>query len=284
MNLENQHIIAQVYLKGFGYKDKNNQWRVSALDKNKVAMMEKHGKKWISQKSIESFLSENDIFDLVLTTAKVENIYEEFNKNIETNYLKIISDLDSYKSLSDLGKTAIYCITINLLIRSLSFRSAIDQIIQGSARDHLLYEIFSSIKNGKYLAKGFEIIPKESELNYISLMLWERIMPIFSEFQYSILATDKNEGWFTSDNPVVIKNFVTEDTIFSRNAQVIFPIDRQYLAYFHHPSNKFPDFPNYRQGDVTVCEPSTKNEIIKQIMNNAGTYFIFPDEFYWVDK
>ncbi len=66
MDIENQHILAQVYLKGFGYKDRNNQWKISTLDRDQVPIMEKYNKKRISQKSIESFLSETNIFDLVL--------------------------------------------------------------------------------------------------------------------------------------------------------------------------------------------------------------------------
>ncbi len=114
-------------------------------------------------------------------------------------------------------------------------------------------------------------------------MLWERIMPVFSEYQYSILITDKNEGWFTSDNPVIIKDFITKDTIFSRDTQIIFPIDRQYLAYYYHPNNKSPDFKDFKHREAIKCDPSIKNEIITRIMNNAGRFFIFPNEFIWAN-
>lgn len=283
MSIENQHIISQVYLKGFDYKDKSNQWKISTLDRNKVPLMEKNAKKWISQKSIESFLSEINIFDLVLIQGKTEKIYEEFNRNIENNYLKLISELDSSRLLNKISETTLYCMIINLLVRSRSFRNEIDSILKGDGRYNLLFEVFSSIKNGRIFARAFEKIPKESELNYISMMLWERIMPVFSEFQYTIFLTNKHEGWFTSDNPVVIKDFVTTETIFSQNAQIIFPIDRQYLAYFYHPENKSPDFKGFKHRDIITCDPIIKNELIYRIINNVGQYAIFPDEFYWLE-
>jgi hypothetical protein len=281
MASENQHLISQVYLKGFGYKDKSNQWKISTLDRSQVMLMEKNGKKWISQKSIESFLSEINIFDFAMIQGRTEKIYEEFNRDIENNYLKIISDLESAKLLSPLSEVTLYSIVINFLIRTRAFRQEIDSILKGNGRYSLLYEVFSSIKNGKLLARAFEKIPAESELNYISLMLWERIMPVFSEFEYSIFLTEKHEGWFTSDNPVVIKDFVTTETIFSRNAQIIFPINRRYLAYFYHPDNKSVDLKGFKNRDIKYCDPTTKNEIIMQIINNVIQFAIFPNEFYW---
>ncbi len=281
MKKENQHLISQVYLKGFGYKDKSNQWKISTLDRDQVPLMEAKEKKWISQKSIESFLSEINIFDFVLVQDRTEKIYEEFNSNIENYYLKIISDLDSSKALSIITETTLYCIIINLLVRTRSFRHEIDLILKSDRRYSLLLEVFSTIKNGRIFARAFEKIPKESELNYISLMLWERIMPVFSEFHYIIFLTDTHEGWFTSDNPVVIKDFVTKETIFSQNTQIIFPINRQYLAFFYHPDNKSPDFKGFKHRDIITCEPSIKSEIIEKTINNCGQYAIFPNEYYW---
>ncbi len=283
---ENQHIISQVYLKGFGYPDSNNQWKISVLSVSEINKMEKCHKKWINQKSIESFLSENNIFDLFIIAGVEDNLYEKFNSDIENLYPQIIKDLDTEKHLSNISEVALYGIIINLLIRTKRFRYSLNLILKEKAKkDVLIEEIFNNISDGGNVKKKLEIIPKESDLNFFSLLLYERIMSTFSEFQYSILVTDSDEGWFTSDNPVMIKNFVTIDTIFSRNAQIIFPISRNYLVYCFHPSNELKDYKDLLHRSFTKCDIDMKSKITEEFrkynIRVGSEYYIFPNKFEW---
>lgn len=41
---QNQHIVPQVYLRKFAYKTSNNQWKISALEKDKFQLMDKINK------------------------------------------------------------------------------------------------------------------------------------------------------------------------------------------------------------------------------------------------
>lgn len=285
-NAENQHILSQVYLKGFGYQDANNQWKISTLDASLIETMEKYNKRWISQKSIESFLSENNIFDLVFTDEIDVKFYENFNSHIENLFLQINNDLDSIKSLSKTSEAALYGMIINLLIRTKLFRNSLNLILKDENRKKvLLDEIFSFLPESELIRKYLKLLPKKSELNFISLLLYERILTGFAEFYYSILETDPNEGWFTSDNPVMIKDFVTINSIFSRNTQIIFPINRKYLVYCFHPNNKIIDYKNLQNKSCTNCDLKMKDKILEDFVNYnhfiGSQYFIFPNEFIW---
>jgi len=118
---------------------------------------------------------------------------------------QIIHDLETCKLLKSENEAALFGIIINLLLRTRLYRQSLDLILNDERRrNFLLDEIFGYLSNSELLIKGLNALPKESELNYISILLYERIMIEFAEFYYSILETDSNRGWFTSDNPVMI--------------------------------------------------------------------------------
>lgn len=86
---QNQHKLPQVYMREFGY-DFKGQKKVSVL---------KVGEKFTRQKSIESFLSETNVFKIKSENPELENIFEELNGLLENEYLNFISDLNNNQYL-----------------------------------------------------------------------------------------------------------------------------------------------------------------------------------------
>ncbi len=81
---QDQHKIPQVYLKRFGYVDSNNQWKIS---------IKIRGERFIRQKSIKSFNSVSNIFDIDSDDPRIPRMFEQLNSELETEYNNIINEL-----------------------------------------------------------------------------------------------------------------------------------------------------------------------------------------------
>ena len=61
---QKQHIIPQVYLKQFGYRDKHGRWKVSVAAVKDIDIMNRQDKNIIRQSNIKSLLREVNYYDI----------------------------------------------------------------------------------------------------------------------------------------------------------------------------------------------------------------------------
>lgn len=81
---QGQHRISQVYLKQFGFRDKNNAEIISVLEV---------GNPITHHKKIKSFTREINLFDTNLADEGFSRYFEEHSQKVETHYPKVISDI-----------------------------------------------------------------------------------------------------------------------------------------------------------------------------------------------
>src|SRR5690606_11725022 len=125
---QGQHRISAVYMRHFGFL-KGDQWKITALDKSKKEHMFKIGRRWTSEKSIDSVTVVTNLFDLNGADPSLRRMLEENFGLIETDYPKFIGELHS-GFLSEETKAKIIHFMGSLLIRQHGFREVVNRIIR----------------------------------------------------------------------------------------------------------------------------------------------------------
>jgi len=268
---QTQHIISQVYLKQFGFKDNTG--------KNWISVWEL-GSEYTDNKSIKSFLAEENIFDLPFKNLKERRKFEELNGDIETYYPKIISDLNNGQKLSEKSKANLISIIINLLCRTKSFRNQIDFLLQSDKRDYFLNEITNyhgPFRNQlKHSLTRFRL---DDQVNLVLFSVWYYFCKKLtsSNFDYVILKDFSNRGWITSDNPVVIKDNINEVTLLAQETEIFFPISPKYLFYLDHMDYNRSRSLRVKGQELTQSSDDLHRYFTDIIWRNAEQYVIFPN-------
>ena len=97
-----------------------------------------------------------------------------------------------------------------------------------------------------------------------------------SNFDYVILKDFTNRGWATSDNPVVIRNNINENTLLAKETEIFFPISPNYLFYLDHMDyNRSNSLRNNNQELVQSSE-EIHAKISCEILKNVEQFLIFP--------
>lgn len=275
---QNQHKIPQVYLKQFGYKS-NGQWKVSV----KVL-----GEKFIRQKSIESFMSEINVFKIESDEPKIHNIFEEFNCLLENEYIKIIEDLDIRRELSHKSQAYLFQFIPNLLIRTDSFRLIVRDLLESDARKNFLTIICShAVSNTVKLhdCVFFKMMNEppvdESIVNKALIFFADHIFRKIACFQIVILQSQEDKPWFTTDNPVVFNNILTKFNFFTNESDVYFPLNPKYLLYFHHRESKVKNtkLRSYKSNKIHLVSEKDNWRLQKKIISNFDKLMIIEGEF-----
>lgn len=270
MSNQNQHRISQVYLKQFGYKDKNG--------KNWISVWE-IGSEYTDNKSIKSFSAERNIFDLPFSDINEKRKFEEFNGDIETYYPKILSGLDQNQKLTDKSKAYLISLIVNLLCRNESFSKQIDCFLRTDKRDYFLAEItLYHDDKGNQLKESLKKIKIDYQLNIVLFSVWYYLCKKLtsSNFDYVILKGFSNRGWATSDNPVIIKNNINENTLLSKETEIFFPISRNYLFYLDHMDYNKSNSLKVNKQEIVQSSQELHAKIHDLIWRNAKQYLIFP--------
>lgn len=262
MGKEYQHIVPQVYLKGFGFQkpEFNNRWFVSVKDKYK--------KEW-QDRDIEKFLGEKALYDLEETIELPKNILEkQLHGIIENRIPKIIKYLDENKSIHPAIHLDIAETTANFLCRSKRVLTWIEKIMKKQPRDFW-----------DHISKGKEVFEDEEDREHIFLDLLEmnekdRRNNLMVHFMLHVklilsnanLIVFRNPGpfyMFTSDNPVQVWNAGYGELI-KPNCEIFFALTRDYLIYFYWDSSKCA---------VKSVQPILQNGAIIDISEEFADYY-----------
>ncbi|WP_439484426.1 DUF4238 domain-containing protein [Cyclobacterium plantarum] len=273
---QNQHKVPQVYLKQFGYLF-GKQFKVSVL---------KIGEKFTQQKSIKSFLAENNIYDIDSEVPEIERLFEQLNCDIETEYLHIISDLENSGTLSDKSYAVLLQLIPNFIARSDSWRSMIYFLLDSDVKTNFLKIICA------HRAESFEDLetkdfyrvmadnPANEIINRALLFFTEYLIRRVGYFEIVILKSQEGKPWFTTDNPVIVDNRTKKFEIMTMDSELYFPINPKYLAYLHFKEA------NDKENELRALETNKIHTVTDQqnwdlqqlIMRNAHNYLIIEGE------
>lgn len=277
-NNQNQHKLPQVYMRQFGYLFKK-QWKVSVI---------KIGEKFTRQKSIESFLSENNIFKIENSFESLENIFEYLNGMIENEYLNLISDLENHNKLSEKSTFILLQLIPNLLCRTDTVRNFIKDIVISDSKVNFLKMICienhmksEDLESQKY----FEVMVNEpisdGLINKILIFLSRYFQLRLLNYEVVILKSQEGKTWSTSDNPIIFENRYAKFDILTDDSEIYFPLNPKYLIYLHN-KNSEDKSNNLRQKETNIVyevNDEENNNLQRKILLNAIEHVIVEGEF-----
>jgi len=275
---QSQHIVPQTYLKQFGYQH-GTQFFCSVLEMDKFPNMSELGELRTSQKSIKSFLAEDNIFDLPRFNGeeKYEKILEQQNGILETEYSRLVINLTQNNELSGQEEGVLIQIIANFLCRGTHLREFAKQIIGSDLKDNFLNEIteYHSAQERENFFHNVEI--SNQNINAVLTSVWYYLIHEFRFFHYALLKTD---WWMTTDNPVFIENNIQNGTIISDKTEILFPINKEYCIYLFFPNNdeRYQQLKELSNRDVRFVKRDSDiaNFIHQKILLNATSYVILP--------
>lgn len=278
MKKQNQHRISQVYLKEFGYKTSGGQWKISSLEVDKFQLMREKNKLFFSQKSIESVTAVNNIFDLIDENIN-SSLFEDLNGKIETWYPQIINDIRTNSRLSEFNEGILIQYISNILCRVESFRQLIRMHMNSNNREYFLRSMcaFQKDKGIMFLTK-LNSLSVEAQINPVCFMVMDHIMNKLFSFNYILIKEYANRGWITSDNPVVLDNNISENSIFSINTELYFPLSKDYCVFFSHSNanRKKSVLRDFRSKSIIDATEEIQEMIYDKIKTNADKFIFFP--------
>jgi hypothetical protein len=280
---QNQHKVPRVYLRKFGYKSPNNQWKVSVI---------RQGDFFTRQKSIESFTAETNFFDIQSDDVEIRKAFENLNCDLENEYNRILKDIEKDGKLSD--KSYVYLMTLvaNLICRSDLWRGKILFLLNSKHKTAFLHFTIGHISKSKEefiglpeepFFKALIEMPAEEAVNRVLIFFADHILFRLKEFEIVIIKSQPDKPWVTSTNPIVTHNRVNfrKREQFTGDSEFYFPLSPEYLAYIHYKGssdkkNKLRHFPT---NVVQIATPKENINLQKILLNNPSEYIIFPGEF-----
>jgi hypothetical protein len=275
---QNQHKLPQVYLRQFGY-NKDGHWKVSI----KIP-----GEQFSRQKSIESFMSEENVFKIESDEPKIQNIFEEFNCLLEDEYLKIIEDLDIRREFSHKSQAYLFQLIPNLLIRTDSFRLNVRDLLESDARKNFLTIIcyhkvpdIAKLHESDFFRMLNEPPVDESIINKTLIFFADHIFRKLAWFEIVILKSQEDKPWYTSDNPVVFNNKMSKFNFFTDESEIYFPLNPKYLLYFHCKKSKVKNskLRSYKSNKIHLVNDKDNWRFQKKILSNLDKLLIVKGEF-----
>jgi hypothetical protein len=233
---------------------------------------------FFAQKSIESVTAENNIFDLIEENNN-STLFEDLNGKIETWYPQIINDIKNNSNLSEFNEGILIQFIPNLLCRVETFRQLIRKHLYSSNREYFLNSMcaFQEDKGITFMSK-IDSLSIESQINPTCFMVMDHIMNKLSYFDYVIVREYANRGWITSDNPVVLNNNISENSIFSINTELYFPLSKEYCIFFSHPNANKKDniLRSYKSRTIIDATEEIQEMIYEKIRINADKLIFSP--------
>ncbi len=266
---QGQHEIGQVYLKMFAFENFDIP----------VICVWKKGDNFSSLKNIKSFNKRNNYFDLPSITAIDARTFEKLNGELETEYPKIIQEIQSNGKLSERSECFLKQFVANMLCRTEFMRRRIEGFYNDpSTKDKLLDEIAYFIPESTAAIRNVDNIAPKDRLNYLMLFVMRHFNHILQRFRYSILKDFDNHGWVTSDNPVILENNGRHGVLLPLEAEIYFPLSNTYCLYMHHKhsEDKRSSLRNIPHGDIVEATEEIHKMILYRMPENANEYVIFP--------
>jgi len=234
MKKQYQHIVPQVYLKGFGFQksEYGNKWMVSVNNRVKDI--------W-ENREIRRFLGEYNLYDLTTNQTVSNRVLEtELHGGVEGRLNSIIKFLETNDSIPraihmDIAETA-----ANFLCRSKLVLGWIKRLLEIKPADFwkMISDdngILDSKEQGDELFKRLMQLPEKDRINNFMLFFMLHVKLILCNTKLTVFKNPDDNLLFTGGNPVVLKDVGFGELIKSE-FESYFALDKNHLAYFYwHP-------------------------------------------------
>lgn len=276
---QDQHKVPEVYLKKFGYRDENNQWKVSVI---------KIGEQFTRQKSIGSFTAETNVFDIESEDPEIRRLFESLNTGLDSSYNSILEELDQNGSLSQNADAYLMQFIANLICRSDYWRdwakgmlahknrpAIIKAMLWFHFKDKMTFTEMEQQPLYKLLAYG----KPELALNRVLMMFNAHLLLRLQHYEFVFLKSQEGKPWYSSTNPVIVENRISTYELLEKESELYFPLSPKYLVYLHCPQSddKENDLRGYKTNAIHPVTNEQTEHLVKKIIGNAfDEYVIVP--------
>lgn len=279
-NRQHQHKIPRVYLKKFGYQNRNQQWMLSVMAR---------GERFTRQKSIGSFTAVPNIFDIDSEDPRIQRMFEEINGNLESSYNIILNDLQQAGALSERSTAYLLQLIANLIVRDDVWREQIQSLLKSDVKANFLKIIlghhcrneqeFGHIEELDFY-RNIADLPVEEALNRILLYFIDHLLLRLGHFEIVFLKTTPEKPWFTSTSPIVVHNRTARFELFAAETEIYFPLSPDLLAYGHFPRSADQEniYRSYASNQIHQLDDEQISSLNKLIIENANDFLILPGE------
>lgn len=279
---QDQHKIPRVYLKKFGYRDKNNHWKLSVI---------KNGKKSTQQKTIKSFTAVTNLFDISSDDQRVRRIIEQFNCQLETEYNNIIKDLEEKKTLSEKSYAVLLNLIANLIVRADYWREWLLGIMNHENKENFIKLLLARHTKGaedfnkiteKHYYRLIVDAPNEQAVNRVLIYFIDHFLLRFRYYEIVIIQSQEEKEWWTSTNPVVMHQRMHEMEIFAKESEIYFPLSPKYLIYLHFKGSddKENELRKLETNKIHVATDEQNTKLQHYILENPSEYVIIAGEYH----
>lgn len=272
---QKQHRISQVYLKKFGYKE-NDEWMLSVM---------KLGKKVTENVKISEFTVEHNIFDLPFKDFNLKRHFENTSGLIENDYNRVVNNVKNQKKLTPKDLDLLNHFIPNILCRTSNFRFFINELlVDKKVRKKLLKEIVLFNKTEvkiENIENLLDILKPEIHLNLVIGTLMNHLVFVFKRFKKVVLKSPKGYCWLTSDNPVYIDFQNSNEWIMPIEAEIYFPISKEYCVFLFNESSKLNSNPlrKLKVNKVNNISFEVFDILANKIARNLDEYLIFCNKY-----
>jgi Protein of unknown function (DUF4238) len=278
---QDQHKIPQVYLKKFGYRDINNQWKISVISRDES---------FTRQKSIESFYAVTNVFDINSDDPRIPRMFEQLNCDLETEYNNILKELEDNGMLSDKSYAYLLQLIANLIVRADHWRDWILGMLAHENKENFLqiimghhckdYVDFQNIRQQPFFRILADSEPTEV-VNRVLLYFIDHLMKRLWNYEITFIQSQDEKPWFTSTNPVVVHNRTKHIEIFAKESEIYFPLSPKFLAYLHFKGSddKVNLLRTLTTNKIHLANDEQNVELQNTIMANPSAFLLIAGEF-----
>lgn len=268
---QNQHILAQIYLKQFGYK-KDGEWRISFFEWGQVGLRNEF---------IRKFTTEVNLFDLPSYLFQNHRVFEENTSRIESEYKKLINNLTYQQRLTGKDEYVLYLFVASILCKTKHFRQQIDTFLKDPrCRKKLIYEItqLSRQYTENLLNAILDLSNPKDHLNIITNIILEDISYKLTYFDYIIIEDYDNYGWITTDNPVYIDQQNNYNFILPIESEIYLPLSKNFCLFMFNQDSKLKSNPlrELTIKRINKVDFLLFDKVSKIIYSNLYRYLILP--------
>ena len=276
---QKQHIIPQVYLKQFGYRDKNGTWKVPTFNIGELDLMQKLGKTLVRQSNIKSLLQEVNIYDIPIGEMD-KKVLEEFFTLAENHYPKVIEEISLRNELTVEKKEMLLGFISLLYVRTKDYRIILNRVIENKDLTYML----GIFEGDKKRIDNLLRLPREAAINFLIAFSGIYLYKCLQNFNVKIIKAISEEKWATTDNPVSVTcklNEKQELDFMGIDTKIICPLSPDYLAYIDHTGseiNLFEGCENLIENKVNEIPKQTFEKIWHALINKnrATEYLVIP--------
>lgn len=250
-----------MYLRQFGYKDKNGAWKVPTFNIGELGLMTKLDKTLVRQSNIKSLLQEINIYDIPIG-EKDKKLLEKFFMLAEAHYPQVINEIKTKNELTPEKRDMLLAFISFLFVRTKDYRFLLNQIIEKKDVTYML----GVLEGNRARVDKLLSLPRKAAINFLIAFSGVYIYNCLQNFNLKIVKTIPEEKWATTDNPVLVNCILNEKQqvdFMGIDTKFICPLSADYLVYIDHRDSDTVLF----KGCENLVENKV-NEISKSIFEN----------------